>query len=122
VRQLQGGDLQLEAQLVGLGYPSDFRAELFGGSSGEALEWVSVTPYVGPAHVGKVGRERYLRKAIRSEWCRWRPEQFSEVEDVPIKTNIDQEPAWAGRDRLSTAGGVLGSATMATAGLSACTG
>jgi CRISPR-associated protein Csb2 len=94
VRQLQVGDLQLQAQLVGLGQPADFRAELFGGSSGAAREWVSVTPYVGPAHVGRIGRERYLRKAIRAEWRRWQPNPSSEVEIVPVKTNTDQDAAW----------------------------
>jgi CRISPR-associated protein Csb2 len=99
VRWLQVGDLQLRAQLIGRGRPCDFRAELFGGSSGEAREWVSVTPYVGPAHIGRTGRQRYLRKAIRAAWRRWRPGQSAEVEVVPVITNPDQDSAWAGRPR-----------------------
>src|SRR5262249_28583395 len=56
-------------------------------------------PYVGPAHVGRTGRERYLRKAIRAEWRRWRPNQSSEVEVVSVKTNTDPDAASAGRPR-----------------------
>jgi CRISPR-associated protein Csb2 len=40
-----------------------------------------------------------LRKAIRAEWRRWRPNQSSEIDVVPVKTNTDQDPAWAGRPR-----------------------
>src|SRR5207253_1851999 len=34
---------------------------------GPAKIWVSATPFVGPAHVGRRSRDRYLRKAIRRE-------------------------------------------------------
>jgi CRISPR-associated protein Csb2 len=57
----EGGALRV--QLVGLGKPADFNHELFR----EATEWVSVTPFVGPAHIGRNGQERYLRKALRKE-------------------------------------------------------
>jgi CRISPR-associated protein Csb2 len=53
----------LRVQLVGLGVPSDFRQRLFETSA----EWVSVTPFVGPAHIGRTGRARYLRKSLRRE-------------------------------------------------------
>src|SRR5207302_2047563 len=68
LRQLRVGELELRAQLVGLGHPSDFRAKLFGNSDGSARDWVSTTPYIGPAHIGRSGRAHDLRKAIRSEW------------------------------------------------------
>jgi CRISPR-associated protein Csb2 len=98
VRQLQVGDLQLRAQLVGLGQPSDFRAELLGGSSGEAREWVSVTPYIGPAHIGRCGRMRYLRRSLRREAQRWLTRRQLAVE-VKVETLPDTGPLWAGRPR-----------------------
>lgn len=99
-RHLQVGDLQLRAQLVGLGQPADFRATLFGGPAGEAREWVSVTPYVGPAHIGRFHRDRYLRKAIRRELRRWAMAQKAsgiEVENVDLIS--DKDTAWAPRPR-----------------------
>ncbi len=53
----------LRVQLVGLGAPADFRHRLLG----TAKVWESATPFVGPQHVGRSGRDRYLRKAIRRE-------------------------------------------------------
>ena len=53
----------LRDQLVGLGRPTDFNHWLFRA----AAEWVSATPFVGPAHIGRTGQERYLRKAVRKE-------------------------------------------------------
>jgi CRISPR-associated protein Csb2 len=53
----------LRAQLVGLGVPADFRHSLFG----PAKVWESVTPFVGPSHIGRRARRRYLRKALRRE-------------------------------------------------------
>lgn len=75
VREFQvqaGGDrsLDLRVQLVGLGQPGDFRAGLFGPHR----VWRSVTPFVGPAHIGRNGRDRYLLKAIRREARRWAEE------------------------------------------------
>jgi CRISPR-associated protein Csb2 len=99
LRRVQVGDLELHAQLVGLGQPCDFRAELFGGPSGPEQVWVSVTPYVGPAHVRKVGRNRYMRRAIRTEWRRWRPRELADVEVQTVEVIADTDSAWAGRPR-----------------------
>jgi CRISPR-associated protein Csb2 len=64
LRKLRYGDGDpLQMQLVGLGKPADFRHRLFETKA----EWVSLTPFVGPAHIGRNGRERYLRKALRRE-------------------------------------------------------
>lgn len=59
--------LDLRVQLVGLGQPGDFRAALFG----PRRVWRSVTPFVGPAHIGRLSRDRYLLKAARREARRW---------------------------------------------------
>ena len=73
VREFQvpaGGDrsLDLRVQLVGLGVPDHFRhVDLFQGYR----VWRSVTPLVGPAHIGRTGRDRYLLKAVRREARRW---------------------------------------------------
>lgn len=66
---LRDGDKELvvRCQLVGLGRPGDFTADLFRRSS----EWVSRTPFVGPDHIGRKGRDRYLLKAVRREAKRW---------------------------------------------------
>jgi CRISPR-associated protein Csb2 len=69
LRSWRAGDLELRSQLVGLGRPSDFRAALFGGPAGAACVWESATPFIGPTHIGRSSRERYLRKALRRE-CR----------------------------------------------------
>jgi CRISPR-associated protein Csb2 len=99
LRRLHVGDLDLRAQLVGLGQPTDFRADLFGGPAGAACVWESATPYVGPAHIGRFGRTRYLRKAIRAEWRRCRPTAADiEVEVVAL---ADDDPAWRDRPRPS---------------------
>jgi len=99
LRQLRVGDLDLRAQLVGLGQPSDFRTALFGGPAAEERVWVSATPYLGPAHVGRSGREHDLRKAIRAEWRRWRPKRLAAVEVEAVEPMDDRDGAWAGRPR-----------------------
>jgi CRISPR-associated protein Csb2 len=99
LQHLRVGDLELRTQLVGLGQPSDFRTDLFGGSSGMARVWVSRTPYLGPAHIGKLGRQRYLRRAIRTEWRRWRLERWAAVNVEAADMMADDDPAWAGRPR-----------------------
>ena len=71
LRQVAMGDRQLRVQLIGLGQPADFRSGLFGGAAGAERIWVSATPYLGPEHVGRTGRERHLRKALRRELRRW---------------------------------------------------
>jgi CRISPR-associated protein Csb2 len=95
LRRLQVGELELRAQLVGLGRPSDFRSELFGGPAGAARSWVSVTPYVGPSHVGRSRRGYHLRKAIRRELRRraflWPGVGVQAVEELAAT-----DPAWRG--------------------------
>lgn len=62
--KLFGDDgLELRVQLVGLGQPREFRHWLFERSA----VWETVTPFVGPAHVGRHGRDRALKKAARRE-------------------------------------------------------
>lgn len=87
VREFQvqaGGDrsLDVRVQLVGLGQTKDFRAGLFGPNR----VWRSVTPFVGPAHIGRTGRDRYLLKAFRREARRWAEEHGATapmVERIP---------------------------------------
>lgn len=88
VREFQvpaGGDrsLDLRVQLVGLGVPDHFRhVDLFQGYR----VWRSVTPFVGPAHIGRTGRDRYLLKAVRREARRWAEEHGATapmVERIP---------------------------------------
>ncbi len=94
IREFQvpsGGDrsLDLRLQLVGLGQPKDFRAALFG----PCRVWRSVTPFVGPAHIGRTGRDRYLLKAARREAKRWAEEQgfaAPAVERIPDTTDRPQ--------------------------------
>jgi CRISPR-associated protein Csb2 len=99
VRQVWVGELPLRAQLVGLGQPSDFRTELFGGAVGQERAWVSVTPYVGPAHVGRSGRERYLRKALRREARRWASQRSAGSAIVDVEAIDDTHPIWRGGPR-----------------------
>lgn len=99
LRKLCVGELKLRTQLVGLGQPDDFRTRLFGGQAGESSEWVSATPYVGPAHIGRNGRERYLKKALRRELRRWVEDRAPGVEIKTIEPIGDGDPAWQGRPR-----------------------
>jgi CRISPR-associated protein Csb2 len=96
LRQVRVGDLELRAQLVGLGRPSDFRAELFGGPLGSATVWASATPYLGPAHIGRARRHHYLQKAIRKELRRRLPQWEGEVQVIALPEN---DRAWARRPR-----------------------
>lgn len=95
LRRLVVGDLDLRAQLIGLGSPDDFRAAVFGGPAGAVRVWESATPYVGPAHIGHWGRGRYLRKSLRAEWRRWRPPASCGVELEAVEL---VDAAAAGRD------------------------
>ncbi len=99
LRHLRVGELQLRAQLVGLGQPADFRAELFGRSTGEARVWASATPYVGPAHIGRFGRARDLLKAVRRELRRWASHQPNGIEVEALEPISDTHSAWKGRPR-----------------------
>lgn len=84
---------------MGLGRPADFRAPPFGGPAGASAVWASATPYVGPAHVGRRGRERSLRKAIRRELRRWASGRRADVEVVAVEAIDAGHPAWSGRPR-----------------------
>ena len=99
LRRWAVGDLRPQAQLVGLGRPADFRAPPFGGPAGASAVWASATPYVGPAHVGRRGRERSLRKAIRRELRRWALGRGADVEVAAVEAIDDGHPAWSGRPR-----------------------
>ena len=99
LRAVRVGELAVRAQLVGLGRPSDFRARLFGGPDGRGRVWESATPYVGPAHVGRSGRERYLRKAVRRELRRWLSARGIGVDVAVVEALPEAHPAWAGRPR-----------------------
>lgn len=66
LRELTVKEAKLRVMLAGLGRPRDFRAAVFGPSH----VWVSATPFVGPDHIGWVGRERDSRKAVRREFRR----------------------------------------------------
>jgi CRISPR-associated protein Csb2 len=52
--------------LVGLSNEIDRRIHIFG----ESAQWRSLTPFLGPSHVGRRGQSRYLRKSLRREWRR----------------------------------------------------
>ncbi len=94
LRRLKVGERELQVQLVGLGQPADFRAKLFGDPATSKV-WVSATPFVGPAHIGRVGRQRYLRKALRSEVRRWLEKQPGQP-SVPFEVEALEKanPAW----------------------------
>lgn len=80
----------LRVQLVGLGQPAEFQTPLFATGS----VWQSVTPYLGPAHIGLRGQERYLRKAIRREVKRFLEGQLSSIElrDVQFVEGQPNQP------------------------------
>jgi CRISPR-associated protein Csb2 len=67
LRRVRVGESEYRVQLVGLGEPRDFTHWLFEKSTC----WESATPFVGPSHVGRSGREHDLRKAVRREVRRW---------------------------------------------------
>jgi CRISPR-associated protein Csb2 len=97
LRVVRAGDLKLRAQLVGLGAPGDFNAPLLGSSQ----VWVSETPFVGPAHVGRRGRERYLHKALKRELRRMIDLGYLAAGDMPpqVRGLPESSPARAGRPR-----------------------
>lgn len=82
-RRVKVGEVELRAQLVGLGQPGDFTAEL----RGKSCTWESTTPVVGPGHVGRAGRERYLMKSLRRELRR-----FCERNKIPNPIRIEPIP------------------------------
>jgi CRISPR-associated protein Csb2 len=92
-----GGDISLRVQLTGVGDLSQFGGPIFQTAS----EWYSLTPFLGPAHIGRNRQERYLRKALRKEWRRL-AEQIDEFRDVQLEEvtplAID-DPSWISRPR-----------------------
>ncbi len=90
-------DNELRVQLIGLGKPNDFASNLFRATS----EMYSVTPFLGPAHIGERGRERYMRKAIRREWRRLSEQvpAYRGVDLVEIAVLSLDDHAWSGRPR-----------------------
>jgi CRISPR-associated protein Csb2 len=98
MRRLSMGErTELRVQLVGLGRRDDFKSSLFARSR----EWTSVTPFLGPAHIGRNGFQRYMRKAISREWRRL-AEQIDDFRDVSLQAITDlstDDPAWRGRPR-----------------------
>jgi CRISPR-associated protein Csb2 len=94
---VQPDDTRLRVQLIGLGYPRDCGGRLFQTSS----EWYSLTPYLGPGHVGRRGQDRCMRKAIRREWRRL-ADQVTDFRDVHLQQvtalSLD-DPVWSGCPR-----------------------
>lgn len=64
-------ELKVAVQLIGLGTVEQVAADL----GGPAAVWESVTPFVGPGHIGQHGRDRFMRKAVRREARRWADER-----------------------------------------------
>jgi CRISPR-associated protein Csb2 len=93
LRQWRVGELAVRSQLIGLGTAGDFRTPLFGGPNGAAHVWESITPYLGPAHVGRTGRERSLRKALRRELRRWLARRHPGVEILAVEVVAEAERA-----------------------------
>ena len=94
---VQVDDNRLQVQLIGLGHPGDFGGRLFQTAS----EWYSLTPYLGPAHVGRNDQERFMRKAIRREWRRL-ADQVADFRDVHLQqvTALSpDDPLWSGCPR-----------------------
>ena len=98
IRNLNLGECNpLRVQLVGLGDPKDFGGRLFRTSS----DWYSLTPFVGPAHIGRTGQQRYLRKALRREWRRL-SDQVAEYRGVQLREIAPlsmEDPLWSARPR-----------------------
>jgi CRISPR-associated protein Csb2 len=92
-----GEGVRLRVQLIGLGQLDDFNCRQFAHSA----EWVSVTPFLGPAHIGRNSTQRYMRKAISREWRRLTA-QIADFCDIRLQTvtelNAD-DTAWMGRPR-----------------------
>jgi CRISPR-associated protein Csb2 len=87
-------DNNLRVQLIGFGHPADFGGRLFKTSS----EWYSLTPYLGPSHVGRKGQDRFMRKALRREWRRL-ADQVADFRDIQLQEvtplSLD-DPLWSG--------------------------
>lgn len=93
LRDVKAGELELRTQLIALGSPCDFTARLFGPSQ----VWVSATPFIGPAHVGRRGRERYLRKSLKRELRRMTELGYLESHATPA--DVRELPAMSSERR-----------------------
>jgi CRISPR-associated protein Csb2 len=98
LRELEMGEGgKLRVQLIGLGQLDNFNDPYFARSS----EWISTTPFLGPAHIGRNSIQRYMRKSISREWRRL-TEQIAEFRGICLQTvtelNAD-DTAWIGRPR-----------------------
>lgn len=95
LRNVDSGSLRV--QQIGLGNLADFRCELFHKSR----EFTSITPFLGPAHVGSKTVEQDLRKALSREWRRL-VEQIPEYQGIHLEgieaINVG-DPAWKSRPR-----------------------
>ncbi|MCI0380204.1 MAG: type I-U CRISPR-associated protein Csb2 [Gemmataceae bacterium] len=85
IRWLGKAEDKLRCQLIGLAREDNFSDAHFGVSR----EWISVTPYLGPAHIGLRCQGRYMRKALRREWNRvsaqvsaWKGVRLMEVHEL----------------------------------------
>jgi CRISPR-associated protein Csb2 len=89
LRHLELGDSskRLRVQLIGLGQPDQFDSRLFV----ESAQWVAVTPFLGPSHIGVKGHERYMRKSLTREWRRM-AEQIPEFRQIELTSVIKLQP------------------------------
>lgn len=95
IRWLGSQEDGLRVQLVGLGQCCDFQND----TGHNSAAWSSVTPYLGPAHVGLRAQGRYMRKAIKREWRRLSA-QFPEWQWVELREVVEMSPddaKWSGR-------------------------
>jgi len=85
----------LRVQLVGIGQMS----EISGGLFSPSRLWSSVTPYLGPSHIGQRGQGRYIRKAIRREWRRLSEQdpRYRGVELRDVTEVSSDDSSWSGR-------------------------
>lgn len=95
IRTLGPHEDGMRVQLIALGQQTQFSNSLFT----TARTWCSVSPYLGPAHIGLRSQARYIRKAIRREWRRLssQVEQWRGVELVKIDELSREEVQRVGR-------------------------
>ena len=88
IRKLMKDDDKLQCRLIGLLPAAEIASPLFAASRC----WVSVTPFLGPAHIGLRSQSRFMRKAIRREWLRlseqvrdWAGIKLQEITEVSVE-------------------------------------
>ncbi len=95
LQNVNSGSLRI--QQVGLGNPTDFRCEL----CHKSRAFTSITPFLGPAHVGSRSVQQDLRKALSREWRRL-AEQIPDYQGIQLEgieaLNVG-DPAWKSRPR-----------------------